>query len=292
MNRRRIIWYSGLVLLASGLLGWQWWTEPRVGGERLGTWLGRINDPDPTMRGQAADALGKLGHTSDKAWNELATMSLYEADENARGEAVKALKALCQSNTPNDPKRIERKRRVLQALLDGFKVGDVEVRRRVPEVVYEATGLEYHERALRRATDDTVDQEMRPAAVAALVRALKDPDEEVRDEAIRYLGVLTEVPAQAEPDLLEALRSKDAMTRDGAAVALSKVQRLSDAAIPALTVAAQDESPGVRRGAFDCLVRIGPRAVPEIRRALAKSPEKKRGYLEICLKALDGAKDG
>ena len=32
MSRRRIILYTGLFLLAVGLLGWQWWAERREDG--------------------------------------------------------------------------------------------------------------------------------------------------------------------------------------------------------------------------------------------------------------------
>jgi HEAT repeat protein len=291
MTRRRIIWYSGLVLLASGLLGWQWWTERRAHAQ-LDTWLGRINDTDPAVRARAAKELCECGRDSDRAWNELLTRSLYEADDDARGAAVMALKALCQSVAGKESKGIECKRHALQTLLDGFKIGDVEVRRRVPEAVYEATGLEFHERGARRESDDPVDRDIRPAAVAALVRALADPDEEVREEAIHYLAKLDRVPDDAEAGLLDALRSRDAVTRGAAALTLSKVQSLTDAAIPALIVAAQDDSPDVRLGAFHSLVHIGPKAAPEIRGAMAKATERTRGYLEICLKALDVPRDG
>jgi HEAT repeat protein len=292
MNRRRIIWYSGLVVLAGGLLGWQWWTEWRV-NRQLANALARINDADPAVRGQAAEQLAEFGRESDKAWNELATRSLYETDDDARDKAIKALKELCQSNVPkDDPKRIERKRRVLQVVLDGFKIGDVEIRRRVPGVVYEVAGLQYHERAARRETDDVVDKEVRPVAVTALVAALKDPDEDVRDEAVLTLRELDKIPAEAEPGLLVQLGARDAVTRDRAAKAMVQLERISDAAIPGLVVAVQDDIPNVRLMAFQCLVRIGPKAAPEIRGALAKAPEKTRGYLEICLKALDVPKDG
>src|SRR5215831_16125331 len=98
MKRRRIILYSFLFLVAGGLLVWQWWTQPRVEGERLTTWLDRVSDPDAAVRAKAATALGALGRDSDRAWIELATMSLYDGDDDARKEAVMALTKLCRSD--------------------------------------------------------------------------------------------------------------------------------------------------------------------------------------------------
>ena len=288
-RRRRIIFYTILFLVAGGLLTWQWWI-----GRPLRFWISRVNDPDATVRTEAAKALGKHGGDSDQAWNELGTMALHDSEDETRTEAIQALKVLWQSSASNDEaKRRARKRRLFQTLLDGFNSGNVEVRRRVPEVVYEVSGLEFYERALKRDADDAVDRDVRPVAVEALVRALKDPDEEVRDEAVHYLGKLATVPSAAEPGLLSALRSKDAVARVGAAFALGKLQRFSDEAIPGLIVAAQDSNPDVRLSAFHCLVRIGPKVVPALREAIAKAPDKaSRGYLEICLKAFDAAKDG
>ena len=292
-RRRRIIFYACLFLVAGGLLFWQWWTRPLRGGEPLSTWLGRVNDPDPTVRAKTATALGELGGESDQAWNELATMSLYDDDDETREEAIKRLKTLCHSHVNKEqPKRIERKRRVLQSLLDGFKIGNVEVRRRIPEVVYDVIGLDFHERGIRRETDDAVDGEMRPAAVLALIAAFKDADEEVQEEAVRYLGKLATIPIEAEPGLLEQLRSNNAVTRCGAADALIKLQHISDAAIPGLIAAVQDDSPNVRRSAFFCVIRVGPKATPALKEAMTKASEKARGYLETCLKALDLAKAG
>src|SRR5262249_29495827 len=149
-----IILYFVLFLVAGGLLVWQWWTQPRFEGERLATWLDRVNDPDAAVRAKAAAALGALGRDSDPAWNELATMSLYDGDDDVHKNAVTALTKLCRSDVrKEEPKRIERKRHVLKTLLDGFKIGDVEVRRRVPEVVYQVAGLEFHERPVRRGAD-------------------------------------------------------------------------------------------------------------------------------------------
>ncbi len=287
-RRRRIVFYSFLFLLAGGLLAWQWWQ-----GKPLRFALGRVNDPDAAVRARAATELGEYGLDSDQAWNELGTMALHDSEDDTRDAAVSALKFLWHSNAYHDEsKRRERKRRLFQTLLDGFNSGNVEVRRRVPEVVYEIAGLEYHERAVKRAADDAVDRDVRPVAVTALIRALKDPDEEVREEAVYCLGKLATVPVEAEPALLDNLRSKDAVMRGGAALALSKLPRISADAIPGLIVAAQDDSREVRLTAFHCLLRIGPQVVPPLREALAKAPAKSREYLEICLKAFDGAKKG
>src|SRR5207248_1231943 len=139
---------------------------------------GRVGDADPEVRARAATALGDLAgrtvdswwsHDAEKAWNELVTLCLHDQDDDVGEEAVKALTTLCQSpDRADEAKRLERKRHAVQSLLDGFKSGNVEVRRRTPEAVFRVTGLKYHQRGIRRDADDAVDQEMRPGALSAL----------------------------------------------------------------------------------------------------------------------------
>ena len=191
MSRRRISLYSGLVLLAGGLLGWQWWTERR----------------------------------DDAEWAALVQRALREEDEDAQRLAIDGLKTRCQSNERHDDtKWLARKRRTIQALLDACHSDDPAVRLRAPKAVYEAAGLAFYGRSVKRLADDPVDQEMRPTAVRALVAALNDTDADVRSEAVHYLAKLDEVPYEAKAGLFEALRGKDPETRADAARALRNLK--------------------------------------------------------------------
>ena len=303
-RRRRIIFYSFLFLLAGGLLFWQWKTEPVHQGERLGTWLNRTNDTNAEVRAEAATALGQLcdrstdswlNHDGEKAWKELVTMSLYDADDHVRENAVKALTSLCQTPSQKDEaKRIERgservSSRCSMASRSAMSKSAGAFRRScIKSQGWSTTNTAF----VGWPTTPSI-RRCGPAAVMALVGRAKDADDDVRDEAVKYLGKLAKVPVEAEPALLKQLQAKDAVTRCGAALALKNLQRISDAAIPGLVVAVQDDIPDVRRPAFFCLVRIGPKAAPALKEALAKTTDAaRRGYLELCLKAFDVKKAG
>jgi HEAT repeat protein len=212
MKRYRLVLYPLLVLLVAGALAAErWWHQPRYDGERLATWLDRVNDADSDVRGKAATALGELGRDSDDAWTALARMTLHEKNDDARANAVAALKTLCQSNTPkDDPKRLSRKRSAIQTLLDGLKDAEATVRRRAPEALFEAAGLRFYGHAIRRSLDDAVDEEMRPAVVRALIAALDDEDSGVRAEVQACLEGLG---PKAVPELREALQAASAKAR-------------------------------------------------------------------------------
>jgi hypothetical protein len=93
-------------------------------------------------------------------------------------------------------------------------------------------------------------------AVGPLIRALQDPNVEVRGRAAETLGTLGD--ARAVSPLLEALRGPSELVRERAARALGQ---LGDArAVEPLTAALKDPDRYVKAAAADALKRLDPRA--------------------------------
>jgi HEAT repeat protein len=109
-----------------------------------------------------------------------------------------------------------------------------------------------------------------PAAVPALLHALKDEDVSVRWKAA---DALVSIGKTAVPALIEALKDKDSEVRREAAAALGKIK--DPQAAPALCEALKDENVSVRWKAADALVSIGKTAVPALKEAMEP-----RGLLE------------
>jgi HEAT repeat protein len=286
MRGARLLFYPIVVLLAAGgLYAWHRYVR-RNAGDDLETWLKRADSADAGERLRAADALGRMGRDSDKAWAALARMTVYDGDIDVQNMAVDHLQRLCQPNPAmNDPEQLQRKRAAIQSLLDALKKADPEVRERTPVVLFDVAGMEYHEQVLKRINDDQVDREMRPLVVDAFVAALND-NVKVRSEAIWCLKCLNRVPAAAEPGLLAALDDEDPETRHKALIALDRVDTLSENCIPALVVAVQDERQEIAKEALACLEHVGKPAAPALRAAREKSTGQKRVWLEAALIAI------
>jgi HEAT repeat protein len=78
---------------------------------------------------------------------------------------------------------------------------------------------------------------LRQVAVPPLIRGLKDPDGEVRVQAILALGAFGPVAGPAVAAMVEALRDREVGLRDDAALALGRVGAAASAAVPAPTEA-------------------------------------------------------
>jgi HEAT repeat protein/beta-lactamase regulating signal transducer with metallopeptidase domain len=101
-------------------------------------------------------------------------------------------------------------------------------------------------------------------AVEALGSVVRDPEVEVRRQAVEALGELES--KAAVPMLLPALRDSDVETRKNAAEALGQLQ--SADAIAGLSVATRDSEPEVRKQAVEALGQISDkRALPALEAA-------------------------
>ena len=103
-----------------------------------------------------------------------------------------------------------------------------------------------------------------PAAVPALIDALKDKDLGVRRNAAWALGRMKD--PQAVPALIKALKDESSYVRRAAAVALGEIK--DPRAVPALIEALKGENDFVRENAAWALQAIGQPAVPALIDAL------------------------
>jgi NADH dehydrogenase len=98
------------------------------------------------------------------------------------------------------------------------------------------------------------------AAVPELIKALKDDDWQVRNQAAVVLGAIGPESKAAVPALIDVLREEDKYFRSHGAAALGKIGREARVAVPALIKALKDHDEDVRREAAGALGRIGPEA--------------------------------
>jgi HEAT repeat protein len=94
-------------------------------------------------------------------------------------------------------------------------------------------------------------------AVAILRQNLKNQGSyPLRVGAAVYLGNIGPAAKEAIPDLIEALKDKDEDVREQAATALGKTGAEARPAVPALRLALQDDAGGVRKAAAGALTQI------------------------------------
>jgi HEAT repeat protein len=119
-------------------------------------------------------------------------------------------------------------------------------------------------------------------AVSVLAQALKDPDKDVRRNAVRPLRrVVTRGGSSGDPAatkavvaaLADALKDPDAGVRRAAASSLGALGPVAVDAIPSLAATTMDSDLSVRNATIEALGRMGsPAAVPVLVRAL-KDPQ-------------------
>jgi HEAT repeat protein len=131
------------------------------------------------------------------------------------------------------------------------------------------------------ALRDDIPAETIDPVLQALGAAIKDPDQQVRGQAVRALAAIggRALPAELRDDrgdrrlrlstgigeravrsVLEAMRDNDAQVRAAAANGLGQVKDPGDRVVLALMKSLRDETSHVRRAAADALAEIGPGA--------------------------------
>ena len=98
-------------------------------------------------------------------------------------------------------------------------------------------------------------------ALPALNQVLRGSSESIRNYAGYALSIIGE---PAVPTLIDRLQDTDESIRTTAAYALADIGKSAQEAVPALTVAANDESPWVRRNAMEGLGIIGQQVCEEV----------------------------
>src|SRR5947199_2323494 len=93
------------------------------------------------------------------------------------------------------------------------------------------------------------------------LKALRDPDPNVRIRAAQILGSLGKTSRFAVPELREALKDKDGRVRVRVAEALWKIEQTSPSILlPVLEAALYDKQVSVRALAPSVIAQLGPKA--------------------------------
>ena len=143
-----------------------------------------------------------------------------------------------------------------------------------------------------------------PASIAALARALRDPDPEMRRDVAVALDVIgggwwhfADGGAKLDmrpalPALLTALRDADPGVRAWAAQDISDIGATAATAVPHLRAMLHSPDPGSRGSACSALGGIGPAArgaLPELRQALNDSSPEVRQSARDAIVSIDRA---
>lgn len=224
-----------MLALLAGVSGRNDAQEPSHGGKTLAQWQQTQKSSDPSVRWQAAEALGQLGQRHPRAVVRALSRAASDEDLDVRLQAVASLSVLKQFAEPAVP-----------ALGTALQDKDSDLRRQA---------------ALALAAVGPAAEE----AVPILGKTLKDPNANVRLAAIGALQSIGPDSTRALDDLLAGLKDKVPSVRRASAAALAVIVPRADpkqieAAVPVVAAALQDTDPEVRRRAAMALGTIGPRA--------------------------------
>ena len=119
-----------------------------------------------------------------------------------------------------------------------------------------------------------------------LIKKLASKDNEVRREAASGLSDLGKDAKPAIKALVKALKDEDRFVRRFAAQALGNIgPDAAKAAIPGLTALLDDDKQPVREASIKALAKMGPSALPSLKKALAGPSE----VQEVAINALGEA---
>jgi HEAT repeat protein len=256
-----------------------------------------LEDPNPEVRGAAAEAVGRIGPPARGAAPALLGLLGLEQPVEVRRAAVGALGNVGADADAVAPRLLpfltdedEGVRSGAERSLAKFGAGVVPrlraaltghgaaLRREAAGVLGRigpdakdaakelAQALGDKDPAVRRAAAEALGKigpEAGPDALSALEAALKDADPEVRSQAALALGDVGPSAEDAAPDLLDALRDPVPEVAAAAAQSLGRVHADPAKAVAALRERLTDESAPdeVRWAAAFALARFGPDAV-------------------------------
>ena len=218
-----------------------------------------LQDEDPGVRRNAADALGAMQSDGIRALPALATISLADRDSSVRAAAINALTDI------GAPEPL-----LLDNAVDLLDHPDQTVRARAawaigkldPEIAEMATSRLSELLTTDRAIDARFGAAWafgrmrlaRPEALGALCRGLSDSEGDVRAEVAKAIG-RTGPPAapSAVPGLVALLVDADPFAREQAAIALRRIEAASPEAIDGLRGLLTDPIPYVSKAAAETL---------------------------------------
>ena len=216
--------------------------EPRYEQRTLSDWAHLLQDTDPSTQRTAVEAL-RLGFGA-----QAVPVLIRASEKGGPSVRLEAIRALAQIQPPA-PETITT---LSQAMRDTD-----------PAI----------QRAAAAALGDL-------GAVSVLAQALKDPDNNVRRNAVRPLRRVV-IRDRSDPAatkavvaaLADALKDPDGAVRRAAASSLGALGPVAADAIPSLATTTMDSDPSVRNATIEALGRMGsPAAVPVLVQAL-KDPQ-------------------
>jgi HEAT repeat protein len=242
----------------------------KVNGLVVQQLLAALQDSDLLVRGQAAEALGRIGTPQEIP---VLISALQDSDLFVRGQAVEALGRIGNLQA-------------VAALISALQHSDYHVRSSAVEVLGRIgtpqavaaliSALQHSDLLVRSSAVEVLGRIGNPQAVAALISALQHSDSDVsnflgnfvRKEAAELLGEIR--TPQAVEASISALQHPESYVRRKAAEALGRIG--DPQAIPALISALQDSNFKVRCRAAEALGCIGnPQAIPTLISALQDS---------------------
>lgn len=233
--------------------------------------ISALGENDKGIQEGSSRALGMIGPAAIPAL----VKALKEGAPQVRQRAARALEIMGPKAEP-----------AISPLIEAFKDKDVQA------VAYTALGkigpaavpfllqsLKDPDKKIRLNTIFALSS-MGPGAqdaVGALIGILNDKDLEIRGVASNALGFIG--PA-AVPSLIEALKDKDPVVREGAAGAFWQMRSAPKTSVPPLIEALIDENKTIRALSYRALERIGSDARYALVEALADNPEKIKALVE------------
>lgn len=157
------------------------------------------------------------------------------------------------------------------------------------------------DRELKRREVTRQLHDLGPAAIAALVQVLRDPDVQMRrNAALALINLGGGYSAEAKPPLdtraalpglIDATRDADTDVRGWSAHAIAEIGAAAQPAIPALLELLHDPEVGPRNTSCMALGRIGPaasEALPALRDALNDPNSDVRRFAQIAIQRIEG----
>jgi HEAT repeat protein len=263
------------------------WFVNTIGQPAIDGLLTLLRDKDPGRRAGAALALGYLGQAAARSTPELKE-ALQDGQPRVRLYAAEALWRVGGDATP-----------LLPVLTTALKEKDSRLRRGAVQVLGQmAQGIRQPDRDNRpRRPGPEPAGETAPAvkeAVPALVAALDDPDEEIRNLAVMVLANPGPGASAAVPALVDHLKEgNDLRQRRAAAWALGRVGPAAKTAVPALRdLLTEGGDRELRTAAVQALGVLGPDArdaIPQMVRLLPEVDLRERQTIVWALSSIGTA---
>ncbi len=233
-----------------------------------------LRDSNPGVRSKAIDALGQVGPTARQA---LADACKHE-DARIRSGAIYAMGPVNErlyerQFQPRDDEYL------FPLIVQGLRDKDAMVRKN----------------AARCLPELHVGAKKKTEALKSLMKALDDPDADVRGWSARSIGRLADT--QGNRELFESavkrisrlLQEKDRDTRLAALIGLHGLTRATEKAVPAIASALQDEDEAVRSNVYSDLSHAGPAkalGIPFLVKAFDDNNKENRFHVLHTLRSL------